>query len=404
MSDTNKIIISPGQGLLLLIEHYTHDKVFVEDLKKIYLRGPSSNKEKKKIESLLKDNIPKPFEVSFDADVINQDPSRRYFETHLAYESLKYNLSKLSVNELENHYNALRAMASPAVLAASEPILNGEKKPGDNKLTTQYADTIDKITSGKMYNNLSQEQRDKILLLVKCQWMGLILCLNNNEIMPLNIYGQGVYNKDFRGVVSLEDQNTTRNQNFGLLKGHMPVALDDIARSENEIPYLKSSDQSTFEPNASWVESNFNRMVHPFSNSISGTLLTQLRSHAYLKDNNMNIFTHSGKKMEDYNQLFISSMLYNSGGHSLNELVAPLSIRAVKEEFKDTPDFETSLENMFLTNNLPAFDQALEDTRKYNKMLLLKGQLHQELTELTNRFDQGNEDDDPNSIKNFSPN
>ena len=33
---------------------------------------------------------------------------------------------------------------------------------------------------------------------------------------------------------------------FSMMKGHMPIALDDIFRSDKEIPYLKPSDKSSF--------------------------------------------------------------------------------------------------------------------------------------------------------------
>ena len=62
----------------------------------------------------------------------------------------------------------------------------------------------------------------------------------------------------------------------------MPLPQDDIARAEAAIGYLKPSDQAIYNENAAWVQGNFERLVHPFSNSISGTMLCQLRSLARL--------------------------------------------------------------------------------------------------------------------------
>ena len=165
-------------------------------------------------------------------------------------------------------------------------------------------------------------------------------------------------------------KDLTRNQNLGIMKGHMPIAQDDIARSDQETPYLKPSDQASFDEHARWVKSNFNRLLHPFSNSISGTILCQLRSHAKLRNDGNSVFTHSGK-LAQYNQLLISAMLFNSGGHTLHEFTAPFSLDAVKKEFRSTKGFEKiNLESMYFTNNKKALDKAIQDAVDYNSTIL----------------------------------
>ena len=122
-----------------------------------------------------------------------------------------------------------------------------------------------------MFPDLSAAEREKVELLVKSSFLGVVNAWYTP--MPLNIYGTGIYSEANKGKEIVKGQDSTRNQNLGLMKGHMPLALDDIARSDKEIPYLKPSDQAAFVEHAQWVKSNFGKMVHQFSNSISGTML-----------------------------------------------------------------------------------------------------------------------------------
>jgi hypothetical protein len=65
-------------------------------------------------------------------------------------------------------------------------------------------------------------------------------------LLPLNIYGTGVYSDANRGKVMPKDQETTRNQHLGAMTEHMPLAQNDLAYSERILPYLKPSDQASF--------------------------------------------------------------------------------------------------------------------------------------------------------------
>lgn len=66
---TLKLKISPGQGLLLLIEHYKSDALKVEQLKKLYLSGGEE------ISTLMQDPVLAPYDTSFDEESISTDPS-----------------------------------------------------------------------------------------------------------------------------------------------------------------------------------------------------------------------------------------------------------------------------------------------------------------------------------------
>ena len=371
-------IISPGQGLLLLMKHYINDLDKMHSLKKLYLSGALDTSEQEKIKNLLKDPVLAEYQISYEPKVINEDPTRRYFETHLSYESLKHGLDKIHIDELTSHTDALIKMLPPDKASGIMHVLNGDVRTSDDNLQKEYADYISKIKSGKIFEQLSPENRKKIELIVKSSFLGVINAWYTP--MPLDIYGTGFYNEAHKGKKMVEGQETTRNQHLGLMKGQMPLPFDDLARGDQAIPLLKPSDQATFIEHAAWPKMNFNKMVHPFSNSISGTMLCQLRSIAKLRNDGNDSITTSSQKMSEYGKLFTSAMLFGSGGHTLNEFTAPFSLPETKREFKTTPRFsEITLESMFLSGNEAGFDSALKDTISYNAIVLQKQQLHAQI-------------------------
>ena len=77
--------ISVGQALLILMKHYVHDKRTQTELKKLYLLGAKDTESVDKINTFLLDNALIDYKVSRDFESINEDKTRRYFETKLAY-------------------------------------------------------------------------------------------------------------------------------------------------------------------------------------------------------------------------------------------------------------------------------------------------------------------------------
>ena len=387
MPKSSKVTISPSQALLLLIDKYRDYPREVRELKRLYLTGAHTQQDFKFIQHMLKDELINDYHVSFRSETINDDPTRRYFETHLAYHSLFNGLEQISYDKLQQHHSQLEKSLPEKIRKKIEHVLKGEFVDGDNNLFKEYADYISKITKKELFpepkkesrEKLSEESREKLLLLVKSSFLGIINAQNNK--MPINIYGTGLYSERNKGKVLVNDQQSTRNQNFGLLKGHMPVALNDIARSPHEIPYLKPSDQSSYVENALWVRDNFSKMVHPFSNSISGTMLCQLRSHAFLRNKGKGVFTESAEEMADYSKLMVAAMLFNSGGHTLHEFTAPFTLADVRAEFRDIAKFsDINMQSMFLDGNEKAFGAALESAISYNANQILRTQIHNVIT------------------------
>ena len=76
-------------------------------------------------------------------------------------------------------------------------------------------------------------------------------------------------------------------------------------------------------------------------------------------------------------------MKINEDGYylpSLFEFTEPLNLPAVIEEFKSTPNFSgISLKSMFLDDNIPAFNKALDETIQYNAAIIQRQKLHNDL-------------------------
>jgi len=350
----------------------------MERLKTLYLGGIKNQEDEKEIKDLFRHQILSEYKISFNMKTINNDSIRRYFETHLAYESLKNGLSKIDKAELETHTNLLLRMfpVGKTNLRSSKinSILRGEFKHDDIAQYKEYADSIKKIREKRIFSELSDEDRSKIQMIVICSFLGVINAEARPDL-PIVIYGFGIFSEENRGKRIIEDQKTTRNQHLGIMKGHMALQRNDIAFSSEIFPYLKPSDQSDYIQNAEWVKYNFNQLMHPFSNSISGTMLGQLRVLAFLGKSSP--FMHETNKFSLFVQLFISTMLFNSGGHTLLEFFHPITLPPVRKAFRLIPNFPNiDLTSMYFTNNKESFDKALEDTIEYNKAQLMRKKLH----------------------------
>lgn len=374
-----KPVISPAQALLILIEYYKTDILKVDNLKKLYLSGANASNTQE-IKTLLTHPVLLEYHISSDAKTISNDPTRRYFETHLAYQSLVFNLDKISLDDLKNHFNALKDLVPLDILEEIEDTLDGTLWKTDDTISKEYASYIHQINSGALFKTLDVKTKNKISLLAKCSFLSVVNATHVS--MPLDIYNMGIYANESKGKKVLEEQETTKNSYLGLMKSHMFLPSDDIACRNTVFPLIKPSDQASFVEDSVWARDNFERLVHPFSNSISGTMLSQLRVHLKLKSKGIDTFTQSLDKLARYSQLSIAAMLYYSGGHSLHEFVAPLTLEATQAEFKFIPGFNTiSLESLFMNNNQAAFTNALDSTINYNKAYLLRKKLNIEIEE-----------------------
>jgi len=426
--------ISVGQALLLLIDQNQNvDDEKTSQLKRLYLEGFKTPADKQLLTEWLNDPILEDYHVSKAPAAINNDASRRYFETHLSINSSHAALEQADLEQLRAHYQSVKDCfeglggdidtkkfkqtgervlrrdyqkeqserlvngKSPENLIkgisqkeqdAIDRLFSGEISDKDYDMHKEYADMINRIQNNSDYSDVEKE---KALLLVKSTRLSMILStkiqkykkkgLYSGEDLPGNeIYQTGIYEGDNRGRTSKpEEQSSTRSKHLGILQGHMPLPANDAALSEAAFCYYKPSDRSTYDVNANWTNYAMDQMVHPFSNSISGTLLVQMKMMMKLY-NEGNLQFKDKAAIENYFKSMISTMSAISGGHSLLEFTGPFLLKDIQEKFKFIDGFsDISLTSMFLKGNEKSFEKALQDTIVYNNQLIDRAKLHQEL-------------------------
>lgn len=382
------IQITPSQALLLLIQHYKHDTAKLSELKRYYLSGAKLEDSKQYMafcDILLNEPLLDSYELVFDEHSINNDPTRRYFETHLAYETIKNQITRVKLDDVIHLGHLIKDLID---LDISEhkyitimQVLAGQcYKPNfKTGLSREVGTLIQRIKEGSIFEKMSSEHREKIKYLVRVVYLSVLNTWQDTDL-PLDIYFTHLSYTNRGKISPRKEQATTRTQHFGLLKGHMPLSLEDEARSSKVFSHWKSSEYSTFDIDSSVVQACFQHFVHPFSNSISGVFLAQLRVLARLKNDEQSSIFMQTSEFVKFVQLTLSIFLYYSGGHSLYEYFSVLALEEVQAEFKWMPEFSAlDLESVFYTHNIEAFDAALEATLAYHAMLLSKQHLHQEL-------------------------
>src|SRR5260221_487095 len=94
------VSITVGQALLLLIEKYQDEPQRLEQLKNFYLKGITAE-QRSALDLMLLDPVLSEYTISFSPAHIDEDPSRRYFETHLCSETLHEVLNHIEISEVK---------------------------------------------------------------------------------------------------------------------------------------------------------------------------------------------------------------------------------------------------------------------------------------------------------------
>ncbi len=380
--------LTPAQALLLLINHYDNDAPKQSELKKYYLSGAQLHDAQQYssfCSYLLDDPLLAPYQLLLDENSINNDPTRRYFETHLAYETIKQQISQVKYDDVIDLAKLITALIDPDIsehkLKTIQQVLFGEcyKPSFKQTVNLEMSSLMARIKEASIFEELSVENREKIQCLVSVVYLSIVNTWRKTEL-PIDIYLTHPYYVNKGKILCGREQQTTRTKSFGLLKSHMPLSEDDKAVSRKIYTHWKASDYAKFDPCAPVVQSCFQHFVHPFSNSISGVFLAQLRVLARLKrDGTQHAFMQPTAFIRLI-QLTLSIFLYYSGGHSLYEYCCVLSLPEVRDEFRWMPEFDDlNLLSIFYTHNIEAFDTALAATQNYHSMLLNKKWLHQNL-------------------------
>ncbi|WP_454785363.1 hypothetical protein [Legionella sp. WA2024007413] len=385
------VTISFGQALLLLMDKYKEDPSHCNILKQYYIQGVVSSSDLTYIQKLFqKSQLTKDYTISYSNKDIDEDASRRYFETHLAFETLVNSLDQMNKKDILQYNNVLYDALPQESRDKFNDFIDGKISPKTDGFATEYMDAFHKVQHHENYQGLSAEQKEKVLLILRVSWIG-VLHARNPEV-PVNLYGTGFFSEENRGRVvkdkpissststSLSGKSPFFSNHFGLMKTTMPVPRNDIAYAESGFTFIKPSDQNTYNPKAAWPELNFSKLVHPFSCSISGTILCQLRLMIKFQDEKKQVFD-TQEKFTNFLKCFMSSLLFNSGGHVFNEFLGVLELSQVREKFTFIDGFDQiNATSLLLKGNEKAFDKALVDTLEYTKVLLAKKAMQEELT------------------------
>jgi hypothetical protein len=389
--NSQKITTSTSQAFLLLLEKYQADKDKLAELKALYLLGrPEDNATA--FDNWLNDPVLASYHIDTSFEATNADATRRYFETHLAHHTRLAALDQLEIRQLTEYEDMLYGiLPTPETVQANKMDdyreiynkvidLNTPLEPNSPLILQEYRDILLRVRDDKY---LDAAQREKAETLIKCVFLGTLNATAYNTSLPLKIYGAGIYSTEQRGKIDKTKEDISeyqaRSQHLGIMKSYMPLARDDAALAETAFTFLKPSDQSRFDSNAAWVKFVEASQLNPFSNSISGTMLCQLRCMAFLKDTKQ-LNYYRADQFQSFFKAMTSAMLYATGGHTFQEFLTPLRLPEVRAEFADIPGFDNlDMKSILLDGNHAALDKALKETIGYNQHLLRKTTLHEEL-------------------------
>lgn len=376
------LTISIGQALLILIKQYKNNACICDKLKNIYLSGLYEEGDYLYIQQLClaaKDNVLKGYEISYDAAVINEDPVRRYFETHLAYETLKDGLKQLPDSFCDYVAFVYKHLAGYSSLLNEPELMRDVNDIGKGIFAeNEFSHYIKSVRRSYYLTNLSTNEKIKLNQLT---YLALLISqiAHRDPTLPLNIYDADYYAPEHRGRTKKDQSIIGESCHLGLMKNYMPVPPGDIATTEQTHSVPRAADKFTYQKDSVWITHHFSLLTHPFAASISGYMLCQLRYMRRVAEIQMPLFMAlfgSDQKIISYMKVFIASLLYQSGGHSLYEFVAPFSLQGIRTSFKFIKNFERiSLYTLFWDNNERAFNQALADTLSYQDMYLKKAKV-----------------------------
>ncbi|MBA2651077.1 MAG: hypothetical protein H0U73_02215 [Tatlockia sp.] len=368
------IIISPGQALLILMDKYKDHPELLSELKSLYLVGVEDQESATRIQQLFNDDALVNYRISFKPKIISEDPTRRFFETYLSYLTLYSSIKDIDEEKLNFTLNEIFSLLLPGQQNGVLKYFH-EKKPAQaNNPTLEFQDTMFKIDSHKSFSFFCDSDKIKLNLLNLLAYTSMFLSQNEEMDLPLNVFSEGYYGRKNRGRIEKprREQTAVRSCGLGLMKSYMPLPQCDFLYNEEISTYYRIADRNTFIKNSKWAIDNFSKLVHPFSASISGTVLALIRVLAHFHQADQLQFNDADEFKTLY-KCCISLLLFSSGGHSLHEFVAPINIAKIQDYFQLMDGFsDINLKSLFLDGNEMAFDLAINKTINYNKLILNK--------------------------------
>ena len=412
--------ISVFQALTLLAEKYRHDpsnRARFQQINDFYLTGVRSALSQETLAGLLKDPFLTGFEVSATKKDINEDPVRRYFESHLCHNTLATSLDDLDMFLLTENFNLIFERIPDNVQDLFLAVIEAKIIP---RHIDEYSDGLSKLNKPDSYQSLSptetsgratpedilNDRKQKLIFIAKTMYAIIVINHKNHaDDLPLNLYNlrpASPYNPINRGREERLDRDlpdkyqlqNVRPHTLGIMRSYMPLPREDALFSEEPSNYSRPADQYTYIDNHylssspySVPKKMFSNGVTPFVSSISGTMLMQLKIMAVFLHNG--IFPFQAKpgdsnnvQLQLYIKSFVAFMLYNAGGHSLDEYLSILNYAIVRKEFEDLAGFSSlTLKNLFQDQNTVAFDKTIEQTIVYNNNIIQKKKIHHGIIE-----------------------
>lgn len=395
-----KIVLSVGESILLVLDvckKAAVDNAILDSLNRLYLEGLKTEQDRRFIRTLKEILKGKNFWVLSDPKTTNEDPTRRYFETNLAYTILQNSA------ELLDHY-ALKEFTQNLK----------ERLLGLIGLDRDLSLKVKKILAGEMDESImAKDELEFSALINQClrnDFYGLSekACRNLAEIaystaigtlntkldqsMSPDIYRDGIFDKAIhgRGVAMKTSNERVKTTAKGLMKSTHPLPLyhdlvNPVAEYNDKKEWTYSSferpaDQSNFMPESPWNQYLFSRQTQPYSNGISGTMLLQIRNMLLQKRLGNPYYRTT---FQAYMTVFSALLIYNSGGHSFFELFEvfklPLCRELMDSNIQEAIKNDTLLYQWLYTDQKEAFEKALQATQSYHRILLHKKMLHAEL-------------------------
>ncbi|MFT3772474.1 MAG: hypothetical protein QM820_44335 [Minicystis sp.] len=304
-------------------------------------------------------------------DFINEDATRRYFETHLAFHTLLNHLDSLPADLLNDLYRTARELGGDTKTGHAESLARGE-----------YFELGEKgITSTGTALSAAQIAKSKML----CKIAAIAVDLAKAKVsMPLDIYEESeLFADGFRGRMpraarpaaggaDTKDERPVASRKLGILRFDTPLPRYDIARSAAAATYQRPADNSNPRVDGGYPKRLQAALVLPFSNSPSGTMLCQLRLLTALRrlpDNK----DGAAARWTLYFRCFTAAMLYGSGGHTIHEFLVPFEDAKVRS---GTGLATITPMSVFFDGNKVALMAALAATKSYTlKFIALKRHL-----------------------------
>lgn len=396
----SEVPLSVGESLVLIInvcEKKKIDKSLLMEVKRLYLEGTKTEEEKEFVKEITQVFLDKNFSVKSDPKTVSEDPTRRYFETNLAYYILQSNSESLETPQLERFTQNLKQRLfslpgmSPREQLKVEKILKGDM---DKRLLNQYELEYAELTHNLLTQNYYglSGKACKNLYQIACNTILATLNTQIDKSMPVDIYSDSIFTMgmDGRGRVVKGSQDGVRTTAKGLMKSTSPLPMyhdvvnpvEEHYRREEFSPFQRSADQAGFMIESKWSQHLFSRQTQPYSNGISSTTLAQIRNIILQKRLGNPYFNDS---LQDYLSVFSSLMLYNSGGHSFFEIFEVLKLSLCKElldndsELSDALEHDNLMYKVLYLDHQEEFEHALQATHSYTQILLNKKLLNAQI-------------------------